>query len=354
MRSLRRVSSALAVFLSLAAVASAQVSQTSIKLEASSLYDKAAPSVVVITSADTNGQVSQGSGVILRSDGVIATNLHVVADAVSAKIQLANGDIYDDVTVIDTDERRDVAILKVKAINLPALTLADSDSVKIGATVYVIGAPRGLTGSLSSGIVSSLRAASEVSPTLTGFRVIQFTAPISPGSSGGALLDESGRLLGLVFASRVDGQSINLAIPANYVAPLVANAKNEGLALKRMPNLESSPKPTTSGTINDIAGTYTGAWRSDKYSDAYGDVILTISVVNGQVQAHVVLTGSDLFKQDTLITRLTPRGGVWQMDYKSKNGKIDGTGLFRGGTFVGDYHFHKFLWFDNGKWRLER
>lgn len=187
---------------------------------------------------------------------------------------------------------------------------------------------------------------------LTGFRVIQFTAPISPGSSGGPLFDDSGRLLGLVFASRVDGQNINLAIPANYVAPLVENAKNEGRALKRMPNLESSK--SKSGTINDIAGTYTGEWRSDKYSDAYGSVVLTISVVNGQVQAQVVLTGSDLFKQDTLINRLTPRGGVWQMDYKSKNGKIDGTGLFRGGTFVGDYHFHKFLWFDNGKWRLER
>jgi S1-C subfamily serine protease len=340
------------LFLSIVTVASGQVSQTTNKLEATSLYERAAPSVVVITSVDAAGQTSQGSGVVLRADGVIATNLHVIADAVSARIQLANGDVYDDVSVLDTDERRDIAILRVKAINLPALAVADSDTVKIGATVYVIGAPRGLTGSLSSGIVSSLRSASEVSPTLTGFRVIQFTAPISPGSSGGPLFDESGKLLGLVFASRVDGQNINLAIPVNYVAPLVANAKNEGRALKRMPNLESSKYK--SGTIDDIAGTYTGEWRSDKYSDAYGNVVLTISVVNGQVQAQVVLTGSTLFKQDTLIARVTPRGAAWQMDYKSKNGKIDGTGLFRGGTFVGDYSFHKFLWFDSGKWRLER
>lgn len=140
--------SALAVLLSFASLVPAQVSQTSTKLEASALYEKAAPSVVVITSVDTSGQASQGSGVVLRSDGVIATNLHVIENAVSARIQLANGDVYDDVFVLDTDERRDIAILKVKAINLPALAVADSDNVKIGATIYVIGAPRGLTGSL--------------------------------------------------------------------------------------------------------------------------------------------------------------------------------------------------------------
>jgi S1-C subfamily serine protease len=284
---------------------------------------------------------------------VIATNLHVIADAVSARVQLANGDVYDDVSVLDTDERRDIVILKVKAINLRVLAVADSDDVKIGATVYVIGAPLGLMGSLSSGIVSSLRPASELSRTLTGFRVIQFTAPISPGSSGGPLLDESGRVLGLVFASRVDGQNINLAIPIGYVVPLIASAKNEGRALRRMVDLKSSE--SRSGTVNEIAGTYAGAWTSDKYPDAYGNVALTMSIVNGQVQAQVVLTGSDLFKQDTLITRVIPMGaGVWRMDFKSKNGKIDGIGLFRGGTFVGDYNFHKFLWFDKGKWTLER
>jgi S1-C subfamily serine protease len=228
----------------------AQVAQASTKLEASSIYEKASPSVVFITCVDAKGNVSSGSGVILRADGIIATNFHVISDAVAAKVQLSNSDIYDDVSVLDTDERKDIAILKIKAVNLPALSVADSDSVKIGATVYAIGSPRGLTGSLSSGIVSSLRPASELSSELTGFRIIQFTAPASPGSSGGALLDDTGKLLGLVFANKPGGQNLNAAIPVNYVAPLAANAKGDGRSLKKMPNVEESTA-TTSNTSDD-------------------------------------------------------------------------------------------------------
>jgi len=228
----------------------AQVTQTSAKLDASSVYEKAAPSVVFITCVDGKGRVSSGSGVILRADGIIATNFHVISDAVAAKVQLSNSDIYDDVSVLDTDERKDIAILKIKAVNLPVLSVADSDSVKVGATVYAIGSPRGLTGSLSSGIVSSLRPASELSSELTGFRIIQFTAPASPGSSGGALLDDTGKLLGLVFANKPGGQNLNAAIPVNYVAPLAANAKGDGRILKKMPNIEESTA-ATSNTSDD-------------------------------------------------------------------------------------------------------
>src|SRR5215213_1444107 len=196
---------ALALMFNYAPQSFAQVTQATTKLEASSIYEKAAPSVVFITCVDAKGQVSSGSGVILRADGIIATNFHVISDAVAAKVQLSNSDIYDDVSVLDTDERKDIAILKIKAVNLPVLSVANSDNVKIGATVYAIGSPRGLTGSLSSGIISSLRPASELSSELTGFRIIQFTAPISSGSSGGALLDDTGKLLGLVFAYRPGG-----------------------------------------------------------------------------------------------------------------------------------------------------
>ncbi len=235
-----------------------QVVQTSTKLEASSIYEKAAPSVVFITCIDPEGNVSSGSGVILRADGIIATNFHVISDAVAAKVQLSNSDIYDDVSVLDIDERKDIAILKIKAVNLPVLSVADSDSIKIGASVYAIGSPRGLTGSLSSGIVSSLRPASELSSELTGFRIIQFTAPISPGSSGGALLDETGKLLGLVFAYRPGGQNLNAAIPVNYVTPLSANVKGDGRSLKKMPNIEETAVATRNTISNDITGVYTG------------------------------------------------------------------------------------------------
>jgi S1-C subfamily serine protease len=347
---------AIAFILTCATFTYAQTSQsTSSKLEAPVIYEKAAPSIVLITCVDTADRVSQGSGVILRPDGVIATNYHVISDAVSARIQLNNGDVYDDVSVIDTDERKDIAILKVKAIHLPALTLADSDSAKIGATVYVIGAPRGLTGSLSSGIISSLRLASEVSPNLSGFRVIQFTAPISPGSSGSPLIDEFGRLLGLAFATRVDGQNINLAVPVNYVAPLAEHAKNEGRSLKRMPSLETleSKLESGSGTINDIGGTYTGTWASGSFG--YGILVMTVSIVNGEVQGRVVLTGSDVLNEDTFDAKLTSMGtGVWKMDFKCKKANVTGTGVFKNGKFAGDYHFKKGRRVDRGKWILQK
>jgi S1-C subfamily serine protease len=322
------------------------------KLEAPAIYEKATPAVVLITCVDAARRVSQGSGVILRADGIIATNYHVVSDAVSARVRLNNGDQYDNVSVVNTDARKDIAILKISAVNLPVLDLANSDNVKIGATVYTIGAPQGLAGSLTSGIVSSLRLASEVSPKLSGFRIIQFTAPISPGSSGSPLIDESGRLLGLAFASRVDGQNINLAVPVNYVVPLVGSAKNEGRSLKRMPNLETieSTSETPNSTINDIAGTYTGTWISDRYN-VYGTLVMAVTVVSNQAQAKVALTGSDYIKEDALIINLTPMGdGVWKMDYKGKKSKITGTGFFRNAKFVGDYHFKN----DRGKWNLQK
>jgi serine protease Do len=167
--------------------------------------------------ADSAGRVTLGSGVILRSDGVIATNYHVIEGVAQARVKLRNGDIYDDVSVLDTDERKDIAILKIKATGLQALEVADSDAVRVGETVYAIGAPRGLEGSLAGGLVSSVRPIDEIEPSLTGFRVIQFTAPISPGSSGGPLVNASGKLIGIVTAFLTNSQNINVAVPAKPI-----------------------------------------------------------------------------------------------------------------------------------------
>ncbi len=335
------------------------------KVEASVIYEKAISSVVFITVIDGKGGLFTGSGVIMRPDGIIATNYHVIDGAISARILLRNGDSYDDIAVVDSDEKKDIAILKIKAMNLPAIALADSDTLKIGSNVYAIGAPRGLTGTLSSGIVSSLRPISEVDSSMSGFRIIQFTAPISPGSSGGALLDDYGRLIGLTFASRTESQNLNLAIPVNYVAPLASEAKTEGRALKRFdesqiaktPSPESPQNIRTASkekTIDDIAGTYSGSWQSDSYSVS-GGLLMKVTVVDGKVEATVALTGSEYVKGDTLAAFVTPVGdGAWRMDYKGKNTKVAGSGLFKDGQFVGDYKLRKLLWIDKGRWNLRK
>lgn len=130
------------------------------KLDASAVYAKVLPSVVVIEVARSGGAFGLGSGVIVSADGLIATNHHVIKEAIGARVHLRNGDIFDDVTIIDHDGRKDVALIKIKGANLPAATLANSDELKIGAVVHVIGAPRGLEGTLSSGIISGIRRAS--------------------------------------------------------------------------------------------------------------------------------------------------------------------------------------------------
>jgi hypothetical protein len=212
------------------------------KLDAPVLYERAKSAVVHITAVDAAGQVKGGSGVILRSDGLLATNYHVIKGAVSARVQLLDGDIYDDVAIADTDERKDLALLKIKAAGLSALTLADLSDLRVGTTVYVLGAPLGLEGSLSQGLVSALRPATEINAKLEGFRVIQFTAPVSAGSSGGPLIDETGRVVGLVSATLPAGQNVNIAIPAIYISGLVANWTEASQNLEKMPpKVESVP-----------------------------------------------------------------------------------------------------------------
>ena len=295
----------LACFFSL----SAQTSQPATgKLDATVIYERAIVSVVQITTANSSGQVFSSSGVIVRSDGVIATNFHVIADAVSAQVKLRTGDIYDDVAILETDERKDLALLQIKAMSLPALTLSDSDAVKVGQTIYALGAPRGLEGTLSPGIVSSIRPGAEVDQSLAGFRVIQFTAPISPGNSGGPLLDETAKVTGLAFITRVDGQNLNFAVPANYLAPLVAGLKGAQRSLARMPKLtearadRAASVSRSQAAIDDLAGTYTGTWASEQYVGS-GTLVMSITVVGGQLNVQLAFTGSEYFNSETLITR---------------------------------------------------
>jgi S1-C subfamily serine protease len=137
----------------------------------------------------------------------------VIDGASSASVTLANGDIYDDVTVLDSDKRRDLVLLKIKALNVPISPLGDSDTLEVGQHVIAIGNPEGLARSVSDGIISAFRQAE-------GFRVIQTTAPISHGSSGGPLLSDNGQVLGITYAA-LDGQNLNLAVPINYVKPML-------------------------------------------------------------------------------------------------------------------------------------
>jgi S1-C subfamily serine protease len=326
-------------------------------LDASEIYERARKSVVVVKCARQDNRVVLGSGVVLRSDGVIATNFHVCGEATAAQIKLPNGDIYDDVSISDSDEQKDIAILKIKANGLPALPMGDSDKLKIGASVFAVGAPLGLEGSITSGIISSIRPVDEMFSWAEGFRIIQISAPISHGSSGGPLLDGYGNVIGLVFAQKQEGENLNAAIPINYILPLV-NTTKEAVALKRLPSeklgrVVTNPAAARARTLDNIAGVYVGQWVSDRH-DIGGNLAMTVTVANGVAKITLVFTGSEYFDQDELTANVTPMGtGVWKMDYVGKRSKMKGTGLLMNGRFVGDYKVKKFIRTDVGNWEVD-
>ncbi len=175
-------------------------------------------STVLLIMEDENGQpLSLGSG-FLVGDSMLASNLHVVAGAMRGYANLVGKDkTYDVLGVTAIDPTRDLVILKITPADAPALSLGNSDSVQVGDPVYAVGNPLGLEGTFSQGIVSSIRE-------FGADRLLQITAPISPGSSGGPVLSSKGEVIGVSVATFTGGQNLNLAIPAEYLQSLLDTA----------------------------------------------------------------------------------------------------------------------------------
>ncbi|HEV2358531.1 MAG TPA: trypsin-like peptidase domain-containing protein [bacterium] len=182
------------------------------------LYRRASPAVVFITQVDASGKAtSLASGFVVSPNGVVVTNHHVInpdQGAVHIRVKVPRGDVYTDVRVIYAEERRDFAVLAIKAAGLPALPIGDSDKVEVGDRVMAIGNPQGLELTLTDGIVESVRLDPQ-----RGYRFIQHQAPISPGSSGGPLLNMKGEVIGINAFGFRNAQNLNGAIPINYVKP---------------------------------------------------------------------------------------------------------------------------------------
>ena len=172
-------------------------------------------STVLLIMEDANGQpVGLGSGFFVKPQQ-IATNLHVVEGSASGYAKLVGKKTkYEIVGVSAIDQKRDLAILNVADFGARTLPLGDSDTVLVGETVYAVGNPHGLEGTFSQGIVSGVR-------TVGTDKLIQLTAPISPGSSGGPVMNDSGNVIGVSVATFRKGQNLNFAIPSNYLKALI-------------------------------------------------------------------------------------------------------------------------------------
>ncbi len=171
-------------------------------------------------------QQSLGSGFIIDKDGYIITNNHVVNGADEIKVKLADGREYK-AKVIGRDQKTDLALIKISSLfkDLPALSLGDSDKIRVGDWVLAIGNPFGLEETVTQGIIS---ATGRVIGSGPYDNFLQTDAPINPGNSGGPLINLSGEVIGINSAIIQSGQGIGFAIPSNMAKKIVPPLKEKG------------------------------------------------------------------------------------------------------------------------------
>jgi len=181
-------------------------------MTAQDVFSKSEPSIVLLNVTAKDGKNYVGSGFIAFKDGLAVTAWHVVHDAKAVTAKFADGQEFDVTGLVDKDEKRDIALVKIKVFGRTPLNLAAAPP-PVGSKAFAIGAPESLSFSISDGLVSQIRQVS-------GVNVYQFTSPISPGNSGGPVLNDTGQVIGVVSFQFTEGQNLNFAIPSTYVLAL--------------------------------------------------------------------------------------------------------------------------------------
>ncbi len=168
------------------------------------------PAIVTIRTAR-----SLGTGFLVRADGWIATNLHVVVGGPRVVVTLRDGRELPIVEVLAASPDHDLALVRVDAHGLPVLALGNSDAMRPGDPVVAIGNPMGLEDTVSNGLVSARRRVDG------GLEVLQVSAPIAPGSSGGPIFNDRGEVIGVATAVLTGGQNLAFGVPTAYLAPMI-------------------------------------------------------------------------------------------------------------------------------------
>ena len=217
-----------------AATTANSTSSTATSTQASStaetVYKQVSPGVVTITAVVNSGRGSgqaTGSGIVLDTNGNILTNAHVIAGAQQIQVTFSDGRTVN-ATLVGSNSSADLAVIRVSvaASTLHSVTLGNSDSAQVGDTVYAIGSPFGLSGSLSQGIISNLKQRGRTSDGSNLSGLIQTDAAINPGNSGGALVNTQGEVIGInsSIESPVDGNvGVGFAIPINQVKQVLSS-----------------------------------------------------------------------------------------------------------------------------------
>ncbi|MBA3465031.1 MAG: serine protease, partial [Deltaproteobacteria bacterium] len=197
------------------------------RMTAKDIVAQSSDAIVRIEAGDGTGE-KVGTGFIIDKSGLIATNLHVIAGSSEIKVKLHDGTPYKVLQIAGVDPGRDLAILRIKPVKaLKTVRLGDSEQMSAGDQIVAIGNPLGVFDySVSAGLISQVRAVCDSSEERCppgGLKLLQISAPISQGSSGGPLFNQFGEVVGVTTLIVAQGQSINFAVPGNYLKPMVAS-----------------------------------------------------------------------------------------------------------------------------------
>ena len=252
--------------------------------QADKIYEQHHQAVVIIMTYDQDAKyIGKGSGFIVRSDGAIMTNLHVLNDAVSIKVKIAKDKYLEAEGILYSDAANDLVILKAKGENLPIVKLGDSDKIKLGENVYVVGSPGGLENSIiTDGVIIGRQ---EMGWNQKG---IQISTPVSHGSSGSPVFNEAGEVIGVVasISMLTDLQSLNFAVPINIIKNKVSE--------KKITSMEKFAEDfSTSAYSRNFQGDY--LYENGKYKEAIESYQEAIRIKPDYVQAHCNL--GDAYKK---------------------------------------------------------
>ena len=230
--------------------------------DAEKIFRENNKAVVVVISYDSKGNpIGQGSGFVVREDGVIATNYHVISNAADIRIKAGNK-MFKVKGFLHIDKENDVVILKADAKGLLSVKIGDINKANVGEKVYVISSPQGLENTISDGILSGLREITSVR------KILQITAPVSEGSSGGPVFNKNSEAIGIATFIIKEAQNLNFAMPINLIKDKISSKKV--IALK---DAEIIDYKKTAGYWFNLGYYYDEAGLYDDAIEAYTSVI---------------------------------------------------------------------------------
>ncbi|MGM9735566.1 MAG: Do family serine endopeptidase [Candidatus Cryptobacteroides sp.] len=294
-------------------------------------------------------RVGSGSGVIIREDGYIVTNNHVIDGATKIEVTLNSNQTYQ-ATLVGTDPATDVALLKIDASGLPTIPFGDSSKLRLGEWVIAIGSPYDLRSTITAGIVS---AKGRSMPNYTGeFKIesfIQTDAAVNPGNSGGALVDKAGNLIGIntaIISQTGSYAGYSFAVPSNIVKKVVSDLMDFGSVKRALLGITMQPvddKIAKEMKLSSVNGVYivevseNGA--ADKAGVKKGDVLVAIDSTRITNTASVQELVSKFSPGDTAELTIIRDGKEKKLEVKfqgttQENGTVaeDGSVAFYGAS----------------------